>query len=289
MYSFLDPARDSRIGGAAPGQGNVIAFNRGDAVAVNSSAGQGPTGVTVSRNAIYGNGELGINLATGFTGYPATVTLNDLGDVDTGPNNLQNFPVLTSAVDNGITTTVTGNIEMPAPASATIELFTNGTLDPSGFGEGESFAASTTPSATGNFMAILPAGLAGKHLTATATDAAGNTSEFSAGILVASKTTAVDPTGGSPSRWIEVRPNPAQAEASVRFNLPGPELASLAVFDVRGRKVQTLAPRHPFASGLHEIRWHGDDERGDMVPPGVYFLRLDGAAGLVVRKVLLTR
>jgi len=289
MYSFLDLARDSRIGGAGPGEGNVIAHNLGDAVAVNSSAGLGPTGVTVSRNAIFANGELGINLATGFTAYPTTVTLNDVGDADTGPNNLQNSPVLISAVDNGIATTVTGNIDMPVPASATIEIYSNNALDPSGFGEGESFAGSTTPSATGNFVAILPAGLADKYLTATATDAAGNTSEFSAGILVPAQATAVDPIDGSQTRWIEVRPNPAQAEASVWLNLPRTELASLAVFDVRGRRVQTLAQRRVFVSGLHELRWNGDDERGDRVSPGIYFIRLDGAAGLVVRKVLLTR
>ena len=289
MYSFLDLARDSRIGGAGPGEGNVIAHNMGDAVAVNSSAGVGPTGVTVSRNAIFANGELGINLGTGFSAYPATVTLNDAGDVDAGPNNLQNFPVLVSAVDNGIATIVAGTIDMPSPATATIEIFANDTQDPSGFGEGQSFAASTTPSPTGGFVASLPAGLSGKTLTATSTDAAGNTSEFSAGILVAAQTTAIDPPSGRQGRWIDVSPNPAPAEASVRFNLPGAELASLAIFDVRGRRVRTLAHPRLFAPGLHELRWLGDDERGASVTPGVYFLRLEGTAGLEVRKLLLTR
>ena len=41
--------------------------------------------------------------------------------------------------------------------------------------------------------------------------------------------------------------------------------------------------------GLHEISWRGDDERGASMSPGVYFLRLDGAAGTEVRKLLLTR
>lgn len=289
MYSFLDLARDSRIGGAEAGAGNVIAHNAGDAVIVNSSGGVGPTGVTVSRNAIYANGELGVNLGTSFYSYPASVTPNDAGDVDTGANNLQNFPVLSSAVDNGVTTTVSGTIDMASPASATIEIFSNAALDPSGFGEGESFAASTTPSPTGAFVALLPPGLAGRYLTATATDAGGNTSEFSAGILVLSQPTGVDPTAGRTGSWIDVSPNPARAEASVRLGLAGPELASLAIFDVRGRKVRTLAQRQRFESGLHEWLWRGDDDRGSSVPPGIYFLRLDGAAGLRVRKLLLTR
>jgi len=289
MISYLDLVRDSRIGGPGPGEGNVIAHNLGDAVAVNSSAGVGPTGVRISRNAIFGNGELAINLGTALSGFPATVTPNDPGDLDTGPNNFQNFPVLISAVDNGIATTVIGTIDSPSPASATIELFSNDMLDPSGFGEGQSFAASATPSPTGSFVASLPAGLAGKYVTATATDAAGNTSEFCAGIVVESRTAAVDPPAEGPARWMDVHPNPARANTNVRFFLPGGELASLAVFDVRGRKVRTLAERGLFSSGLHEFQWRGDDERGAPVPSGIYFLRLDGVAGLEVRKLLLTR
>lgn len=287
MYSFLDLARDSRIGGAGTGEGNLIAHNLGDGVAVGGSAGVGATGVTVSRNAIFANGELAMNLVNGFSGYPATVTANDAGDIDGGPNNLQNFPVLLTAVDNGIRTTVTGTIDMPSPGAATVEIFSNGALDPSGFGEGEAFAASTTPSPAGSFVAILPPGLAGKYLTATATDGAGNTSEFSAGILVQSQTTGVD--AAADRRWLDVHPNPAPGAATVQFHLPSAEQASLSVYDLKGRKVRTLAEQRLFDAGLHEIPWRGDDERGVSVPAGVYFLRLDGAAGLQVRKLLLTR
>jgi hypothetical protein len=289
MILFNDLARNSRIGGIGAGQGNLIAHNLADGVAVNGSAGLGALGVTLSRNAIFANGELGMNLATGFIAYPATVTLNDAGDADAGPNNLQNFPVLLSAVDNGIVTIVTGTVDMASPALATVELYSNTVLDPSGFGEGELFAASTTPSAAGAFVAHLPTGLAGKYVTAIATDASGNTSEFSAGIRVGSQTADIDPNAGRATRWMDVHPNPARLETSVRMFLPAGEVVSLAVFDVRGRVVRTLAEHQPFEPGLHEIPWRGDDERGNSVPPGIYFLRLQGTAGTEVRKVLLAR
>jgi hypothetical protein len=289
MISFLDLARNSRIGGAGIGAGNLIAHNLADGIGVNGSAGVGVTGVTMARNAIFANGELGINLSTGFYAYPATVTLNDLDDLDEGPNNLQNFPVIASAVDDWIATTVTGAVDVSSSGAVTIELYANDTLDPSGFGEGQIFVASVTTSPAGDFVTSLPAGLAGKYLTATATDAEGNTSEFSAGIAVQTGTTAVDPTARREGRWMDIRPNPATAEASIWLHLAAAEVASVAIFDVRGRKVRSLAERRLFAPGLHEIQWHGDDERGMSASPGVYFLRLDGAAGTVVRKLLLTR
>lgn len=289
MISFLDLARNSRIGGVGVGAGNWIAHNLADGIGVNGSAGVGVTGVTISRNAIFANGELGINLSTGFSGYPATVTLNDPGDLDEGPNNLQNFPVLASAVDNGIGTTVTGAVDVASSGAVTIELYANDTMDPSGFGEGQTFVGAVTTSPAGDFVANLPAGLAGKNVTATATDAEGNTSEFSAGIAVQSGTTAVEPRAERDGRWMDIRPNPARSKASVRLHIAGAEIASLAIFDVRGRMVRKLAERRLFTPGLHEIQWRGDDERGGAVSPGVYFLRLDGAAGTEVRKLLLTR
>jgi hypothetical protein len=289
MISFLDLARNSRIGGTDPGAANLIAHNLADGIGVNGSAGVGVTGVTISRNAIFANGELGINLATGFYAYPATVTLNDPGDGDEGPNNLQNFPVLASAVDNGIATTVTGAVDVSSSGPVTIDLYANDTLDPSGFGEGQALVATVTTSPAGDFVASLVAGLAGRYVTATATDAAGNTSEFSAGIAVASGTTAVDPAGERDGPWMEIGPNPARAEAGIRLHFAGAEIASLAIFDVSGRMVRSLAERRLFAPGLHEIQWRGDDERGAPVSSGVYFLRLDATAGMNVRKLLLTR
>lgn len=289
MISFLDLARNSRIGGTAVGAGNLIAHNLADGIGVNGSAGVGVIGVTLSRNAIFANGELGINLSTGFYGYPATVTSNDPGDADEGPNHLQNFPVLASAVDDGIGTTVSGSVGVSSSGALTIELYADDTLDPSGFGEGQTFVAAVTTSPAGDFVASLPTGLTGKYITATATDAGGNTSEFSAGIAVQSASAAVDPTAQREGRWMDIRPNPARAQAGIRLHLAGAEVASLAIFDVRGRRVRSLAERRPFAPGLHEMEWRGDDERGASVAPGVYFLRLDGAAGVEVRKLLLIR
>jgi hypothetical protein len=80
------------------------------------------------------------------------VTANDAGDGDTGANNLQNFPVLSSSSSLGGSTTISGSLNSTASTTFTLEFFSNTVGDPSGFGEGQQFLGSTTvtTNSTGN-------------------------------------------------------------------------------------------------------------------------------------------
>ncbi len=157
--------------------GNVIAFNGGDGIFVASG-----TGNRIQQNAIFSNGGLGIDL--GSNG----VTHNDAHDPDTGANNLQNFPVLTGVFSGPGTTIVQGSIDSAVGNSAypiLIEFFLNPSCDPSGHGEGEAFIGSTSVNNPGSFTSTLSITVpSGAVMTATATDANGNTSEFSACAVV---------------------------------------------------------------------------------------------------------
>ena len=113
------------------------------------------------------------------------VTPNDVGDGDTGPNNLQNFPVITAAMSAGGTTTVQGTLNSTANTQFRIEFFANPTCDDSGNGQGQTFLGSTTVNtdASGNTTfnpTLATAAGNGFAITATATNPTGNTSEFSA-------------------------------------------------------------------------------------------------------------
>jgi CSLREA domain-containing protein len=171
---LLSESSNNLIGGNSPLEANIIAhseywgigltFNQPDSV--NNS---------ILRNSMFDNGE-GIS-----TGGDA----NDPGDGDSGPNNRLNFPVLTSVVNGGVVTTVTGQIENGLPnMTFQVQIFSSPSCHSTGFGEGATYHAtqSVTTNASGNAtftVNISPIIPDGDAVTATATDSDGNTSQFS--------------------------------------------------------------------------------------------------------------
>lgn len=150
----------------------------------------------ITRNAIFANGALGVDLNPAPFGTLDGVTPNDPGDGDAGGNGLQNYPVLTAATATGAGIEVRGTLNSQANTVFSVEVFGNEIADPSGYGEGQRYLATVavTTGADGNgaFAAIVPAAAAGAFVTSTATDPAGNTSEFSAAL-------ATPPLGQAPA------------------------------------------------------------------------------------------
>lgn len=164
---------------------NIIAFNPSNGIEVQGpNIEEGDPGIRenrISGNSIFSNGGLGIDLRLGTSG---AVTPNDPGDIDIGPNNLQNFPVLTSASTTGNATTMSGALNSTPNTQFRIEFFSNTACDQSGFGEGQTFIGFQNVTTDGNGNATVDflsssAIAATQFITATATDPNGNTSEFS--------------------------------------------------------------------------------------------------------------
>lgn len=183
----IDGAPNTIVGGDTGADGNMIAYNGLSNYAPGVVVFNAPTsGNQIRHNSIHSNGGLGIDLE------PGGVTFNDGQDGptvppydgDSGPNGLQNFPELTSAVVSGGVTTVSGLLRTTANTSVTIDLYSSAVCDASGFGEGHTWFGSLQgiqTDATGDLSftaSIGPALPAGALVTATATTAEG-TSEFS--------------------------------------------------------------------------------------------------------------
>jgi CSLREA domain-containing protein len=196
------------IGGTVAGAGNLVEFNGTGGIAVFgnpvSASGQPNIGNAIEGNSVFENGRsfatasskptplLGIDLTNGFL-FPRDdgFTANDAKghNAPNDPNNFQNFPVLTSATVSGSTTTITGTLKASPNSTYRIEFFANDT-DPLGQpAEGQQFLGfinvTTDGSGNASFSAPLNVAVAtGRLVTATATDAIGNTSEFSVGLTV---------------------------------------------------------------------------------------------------------
>ena len=125
--TIIGSSNNNAIGGTAAGEGNVIAFNALEGVAIGSTS----SGTGIQGNLVFSNGNLGIDL--NIDG----VTANDTGDPDTGANNLQNFPVLTSATNSGGVTTIQGTLNSTPNTTFRLEFFANTACDASGNGEGQ--------------------------------------------------------------------------------------------------------------------------------------------------------
>ncbi|MEW6049744.1 MAG: hypothetical protein AB1644_01595 [Candidatus Zixiibacteriota bacterium] len=132
----------------------------------------------ITQNSLYDNASIGIDHQHNGVG------INDLGDLDTGPNEELNYPVITSAVYAAAGTPIIGTLGIDTdPTQATVEVF-KAALDPTGFGEGKTYLGSTNPDALGNWSLTVLGLVVGDSVTATATDLNVNTSEFSATVVV---------------------------------------------------------------------------------------------------------
>ncbi len=229
-----DGATGDVIGGA--GAGNTIQGSGADGVTVH---GAGTSGHAVQGNEIGGSGQYGVsvyssdNAVTGnhifesgvngvfvgaADGQPFALrvpilsnSIHDSGDLgivlDTdgasGGNHLQPAPVLSQAISDSAATSLVGTLTAAPGGTFTIQLFAGPTPNASGYGEGKTLIGTQTVTTdSGGHASLnttLSAASGGQSLSATATDADGNTSAFSNAIAVGPPGPAPTLTGLSPA------------------------------------------------------------------------------------------
>ena len=182
------------------GQGNAIRDNGGAGVMVQNQGfdffpgfpfyiANGPAiNNAIRGNSIHTNGGLGLDLNNDG------VTANDANDSDSGPNNLQNLPVLSEAVTTAGVTAITGILNTtPSGGVYWIDFY----AAPANADQtylGPTFVTADS-GGQARYTVTFPAVPVGHIVVATATDSAGNTSEFSPAVV----TTSFTPTSASPA------------------------------------------------------------------------------------------
>ena len=210
---FVGRAENNLVGGTTPDVFNTIASNISRGAMLRSTVETvdddpvtlNPAGNSILGNSIFSNGVWGIVLG------PGDIVPNDADDSDTGPNKLQNHPVmsLTEYFEVQEELEVTYHVPSDPAYSAyplRVEFFATNPGERQGktflgfdeftavdFGNGGKTATIPVPPAAG-FSA-------GDQVTATATDADGNTSQFGIivtsepGVIIAEYTLSIDIVG----------------------------------------------------------------------------------------------
>lgn len=256
----------SAVEGPATGElgpGNLIAFNGGSGIVSVQSANQG----MFRRNRIHSNGEIGIDL--GGDGPTPNGT-------PTGVNFNMPFPIITSIVTGGGTTTITGTVSGFGGVSV-VDFYRSELCDPSGFGEGGIHLGTTLPPVGGNFMFQIPGEF--RDITATMTSSMA-TSEFApCGEVMVVNTIGDLPdnnpgdgicsTGAMlPSGAFECTLRAAIEEANadpdhtiVRFGIRD-EIGELILFP-------EIAPQSALPDFIHPVTIDGTTQRGEIIGTGI--------------------
>jgi hypothetical protein len=278
----IEGSHDNAIGDTEEGAGNVIAYNNNEGVVIdpNSLANR------INANSIYGNGRLGINLVGGSENGQG-VTSNDLGDGDTGANNLQNFPLI-GTVLGGTYVSLSGLLNSVANTPFLIEFFATPVSGGTARREGQTRLGSAWVLTDGDGLASFNAAIdvpvsAGRAITATATDTVGNTSEFCGSVT--STITNIAVCNGSLSEYVLLQnyPNPFNPTTLIGYSVPSFGHVLITVFNTLGQLVTTLV-NDEVTAGYHEVRFDGIG-----LASGVYFCRMQSGSFVETKRLLIMK
>ena len=202
-------------------RGNVIAYNTADGFLI-SGTNPPSTGNKIVANKMFANGAKNLNLGT-----PGGPRPNDAGDADTGPNNGQNYPVISSlARDWPNTRTAVNFLLDTAPGIYRIDMYSNrfsntpGSTVHYGF---QRFDAGTGPTAGTVYINGLTVGSEPNIISLTATGPFSSDADFDLD-SVRRDTSEYSPTAFlSPTVAVTVTPNPPNLDfGQVPINTTSP-------------------------------------------------------------------
>ena len=233
------------------GPDNQIAFNDNVGVLVDGSDSFTSTvGNTITTNSIAGNGSKGI---FNFRG----------GNTELMP------PIILIATSIQVSGT--------SGPEQTIEIFSDEN------DQGKVYLGSTVANDSGNFTLMLSSPPLLPFVTATCTDSAGNTSEFS----LAVKVILVNVEEASDIfKTFEINqnyPNPFNPTTTIRFGISERGNVRMSILNVLGEEIRVLLNEEK------EAGYHSIDFNASGLPSGVYFYRIQAGSFIDTKKMRLLK
>jgi parallel beta-helix repeat protein len=164
-----------------------------------------------------------------------------------------------------------------AGVNQVVEVFTDDST------QGIDYLGSAMATGGGTFSVPLAAPVGRRYVTATATDSAGNTSEFSVAFLVNVvnvRTSAATPVEFGLSQNY---PNPFNPTTEIRYAIGVRQLTTVKVYDLLGREVVTLV-NEVKQPGTYTVKFDGS-----RLASGVYVYRLTSGTRTDARKMICVK
>ncbi len=87
---------------------------------------------------------------------------------------------------------------------------------------------------------------------------------------------------------VNVYPNPFNPDTSIQFELSQPAVTTVEVYNVRGRKINTIL-NEKLNTGTHTCRWDGKDYNGTTASSGIYMIRIRSGSEQWVQRAMLLK
>ncbi|MCX6258825.1 MAG: T9SS type A sorting domain-containing protein [Bacteroidia bacterium] len=92
-----------------------------------------------------------------------------------------------------------------------------------------------------------------------------------------------------PGLQLSCIPNPCNTGTDITFSLDKPAQVILQILNLQGVVICNLSDRKEFGTGRNEIHWDANDNKGNRVPGGIYFIRLVSGQVTANEKVVVIR
>jgi len=86
---------------------------------------------------------------------------------------------------------------------------------------------------------------------------------------------------------ISTYPNPLKGSSTIGISLKESTDAQIAIFNLKGEKIRQLHDGH-LTKGSHTKQWNSQDDKGNVVAAGIYFVRVATPHQSSLRKILKT-
>ena len=261
------------------GGGNTIelcAFNDGGGSGIVIDTG---VGNALLSNTFSGNTDIAIDLGNDGS------TPNDAGDVDDGPNGLQNAPVINDSESTAGGTQIIGTFNSAANTTYSVQYYISDTCHASEVKTALEVLDTRELTTDGNGDAAIDETFndvsgAGQYVSAIAIDPDGNTSEFSSCVLV-EETSAVNALDNDVFKLDPLFPNPASDVTTIVFEMKTSSDVYISIVDLLGRAVGIVNDGF-VPSGVNRM----DFDTGTL-PGGVYLVHMQAGPFSATRKLIV--